>query len=149
MPHRHRTLVLNGTGAQGQPEQGADEASATEPQAAWISKTDRHLQLINANVYEKESQARTKAIAETNQRKIGMKDDKEKAKLDAYLRAVPPGAAVAKPANGSGPYELTIEGIRFLVAKDGSKLVKAAGMSAVGTMRRWAPDSLHAGAPLY
>lgn len=127
MQHRHRSLVLNGNGAQSQPGQAGDDASAPDSQPTWVAKADRHLQLINSSVYEKESQARSKAIAETNQQKTKMKDDREKAKLGAYLRTAPAGVATAKPSNGSGAYELTVDGIRFIVAKDGSKLVKAPG----------------------
>lgn len=127
MQHRHRSLVLNGSGAQGQPSPAADDASSSNSQPTWVAKTDRHLQLINSSVYEKESQARAKAMAESSQQKTRMKDEREKAKLSAFLRTPPAGVAAAKPSNGSGSYELTVEGIRFLVAKDGSKLVKAPG----------------------
>lgn len=119
--------MLNGNGAQGQPSQAADDAPSSDPQSTWVAKTDRHLQLINSSVYEKESQARTKAIADSSQQKTRMKDEGEKARLAAYLRSGPPGVAAAKPTNGSGSYELTVEGIRFLVAKDGRRLVKAPG----------------------
>lgn len=129
MQHRHRSLVLNGGSTQTPQAQAADDASASDPQPTWVSKNDRHLQLINSNIYEKESQARAKAIAESSQRKTRMKDEREKAKLAAYLHTAPAGVATAKPANGSGAFELTVEGIRFIVAKDGSKLVKAPGRS--------------------
>lgn len=131
MPHRHKSLVLNGSGAQGLPTQAADDASSSDPQPTWVAKTDRHLQLINSSVYEKESQARAKAMAESSNQKTWMKDEREKAKLAAYLRTAPAGVAAAKPTNGSGSFELTVEGIRFLVAKDGSKLVKAPGRLSV------------------
>ncbi|SPN97070.1 related to YTH1 Protein of the 3` processing complex [Cephalotrichum gorgonifer] len=122
MPHRHRTLVLNGTGTP-TPENEEDVSTSTPP-STWVSKTDRHLQLINSSVYEKESQSRAKAIAESSRQRTRVKDQNEKAKLESYLRTAP---AVAKPTNGPGLYEVTIEGMRFIVAKDGSKLVKAPG----------------------
>ena len=136
MQHRHRSLVLNGSGAQGQPAQAADDTSASDSQSTWVSKTDRHLQLINTNVYEKETQARAKAMAESSNQKTRMKNEREKSKLAAYLRTTPAGVAAAKPTNGSGSYELTVEGIRFLVAKDGSKLVKAPGRLELECHRR-------------
>lgn len=136
MQHRHRSLVLNGNGAQPQAGQAADDSSASDSQPTWVAKADRHLQLINSSVYEKEAQARSKAIAETNQQKTKMKDDQEKAKLGAFLRTAPASVATAKPASGSGAYELTVDGIRFIVAKDGSKLVKAPGMFEHGKRQR-------------
>ncbi|CAI4216612.1 unnamed protein product [Parascedosporium putredinis] len=103
-------------------------STGTNQQPTWVSKTDRHLQLINSSVYEKDSQTRAKAIAETIQQKRQRQDDREKVKLKQFLQAGSAGPTVAtatvRSANEPGAFELDIEGIRFRVAKDGSKLVK-------------------------
>ncbi|KEZ44317.1 hypothetical protein SAPIO_CDS3284 [Scedosporium apiospermum] len=124
--HRHRSLVLN---AQAQPTAGNDDGSSSSgQQSTWISKTDRHLQLINSSIYEKDSQARAKAIAETQQQKLQRQDEKEKAKLKHFLVSGAAGPATTRYVNNTtGAFELDIEGIRFRVSKDGGKLVKVPG----------------------
>jgi len=119
-------LVLN---AQAQPTAGNDDGSSSSgQQSTWISKTDRHLQLINSSIYEKDSQARAKAIAETQQQKLQRQDEKEKAKLKHFLVSGAAGPATTRYVNNTtGAFELDIEGIRFRVSKDGGKLVKVPG----------------------
>lgn len=130
--HRHKSLVLNGASAPSQPPTDSSDASSSDQQPTWVSKTDRHLQLINSSVYEKDSQTRAKAIAETIQQKRQRQDDREKVKLKQFLQAGSAGpttiaTATVRSANEPGAFELDIEGIRFRVAKDGSKLVKLSG----------------------
>jgi len=127
--HRHRTLILNGTSQPKKPGDAADStttaASPELSQSSWISKTDRHLQLINSSVYEKETQARTRAMEETRRQKQAMRDERERSKLLDFLNHTAPSPANQHASARS--YEVTVQGIRFVVAKNGSKLVKAPG----------------------
>lgn len=136
-PHRHRSLILNNTAnhnggtqpagsARPDPDSGANSDASS---SSWVTKKDRHLQLINPAVYEKEAQARSKAMAESTRQKERVADDRERSKLLAHLRGgatpvTPVGYANARPA---AQYEVVVDGIRFNVAKNGSKLVKITG----------------------
>lgn len=100
-----------------------DENSKAQPGNGWISKRDRHMQLINTNVYDKETQARTKAMAETRAQKARHKDRREMQKIQKFLVAVQSAEARAPQA----VHELAVEGLRFRVTNDGSKLVRVRG----------------------
>ena len=129
--HRHRTLVLNNSGAQ-TPNSTVSDGGGTSSDASttWVSRNDRHLQLINAAVYEKDTQNRTKAIEETRQQRIRDRDQREKAKLRNFVvhQARKNERPATNAAGSAGRYEIDIEGIRFAVAKNGSKLLRLPGM---------------------
>ena len=95
-----------------------------------MTKSDRHLQLINTNVFEKESQARTKAIEQTRLQKQQQRNDRERSKLFNHFNRAANGTAVVASTNASvaANYEVTLDGIRFRVTKNGSKLVKLPGV---------------------
>jgi hypothetical protein len=100
----------------------------TEP--TWVTKTDRHLQLINASIFQKDSQQRAKAMEETRQQKLRHRDEREKAKFNKHLhREGGNGYSGSSSHTNSttGSYEINVQGIRFRVAKNGSKLVKVPG----------------------
>lgn len=100
----------------------------TEP--AWVTKTDRHLQLINASIFQKDSQQRAKAMEETRQQKLRHRDEREKAKFNKHLHREGGNGhnGSSSHTNGTtGSYEINVQGIRFRVAKNGSKLVKVPG----------------------
>ncbi|KAK0751689.1 hypothetical protein B0T18DRAFT_457656 [Schizothecium vesticola] len=122
--HRHRTLVLNGATAQSRPGDTDSGGASDASNPSWVTKTDRHLQLINTSVYEKETQARTRAIEETRRQKRSLKDERERARLVNHMARVA-GHSDATP----NQYEIVVQGIRFAVAKNGSKLVKVPGAS--------------------
>lgn len=127
--HRHRTLVLNGA-SQTNKGSDSDQGNLSDvSNSSWVTKTDRHLQLINSSVYEKEAQARTKAIEQTRLQKQALRDDRERAKLINHLNrsAATAGSGLANPAASGAKYEVTIQGIRFAVVKNGSKLVRIPG----------------------
>lgn len=135
--HRHRTLVLNGASQQqgkaGQPSSGATSDSST---SSWVAKNDRHLQLINSSIYHKGAQARTRAIEQTLRQKQQQRDDLERTKLINHLhRAGNRSAAVPNQ------YELTVQGIRFAVTKNGSKLVKIPGASKTRSQALAVPNT--------
>jgi len=130
--HRHRTLILNGK-SQGKPTDTDSGGNSDASTSSWVTKTDRHLQLINSSVYEKESQNRTRAIEQTRRQKRVMKDERERAKLVSHLNRMANNGVMAPPGQQSqastDKYEIAIQGIRFVVAKNGSKLVKVPGAS--------------------
>src|SRR5271170_4858244 len=58
---RHRTLIVNP-----RPDDSSDSTTtSTSTPAQWVQKRDRHMQLINASVYEERAQARANEILET------------------------------------------------------------------------------------
>ncbi|OAA33022.1 CCCH zinc finger protein [Moelleriella libera RCEF 2490] len=124
--HRHRTLHLN---QQAHASDSSPSSQGLNPgTASWVSRNDRHRQLINANVYEQKTQTRVKAIEETRQKKIQLRKIREKAQLDHFFRHR--NIAGDVPANFDttvSSNEIVIEGIRFHVAAGGKKLVKHAG----------------------
>ncbi len=124
--HHHRTLHLNNQRASSESTPSTPGAS-TESQG-WVSKTDRHKQLINANVYEKQAQTRAKAMEETRQRKLKQQRGGEKSRFDDFLRHQ--SAAAGSVANGHANdniQEILVEGVRFVVTDGGKKLRRAAG----------------------
>jgi hypothetical protein len=128
--HRNRTLVLNGAGQSsknGETEAGGESTEAAN--ASWVSKSDRHLQLINTSIYEKEAQARTKAIEQTRKQKLARKNELERAKLVKHLHRMADNSGNNVSQGPSNKYEISVQGINFLVAKNGSKLVKSPGTS--------------------
>ncbi|SPJ74621.1 related to YTH1 Protein of the 3` processing complex [Fusarium torulosum] len=116
--HHHRTLNLNGENS----TTSRSASSGAETPPGWISRTDRHRQLINANVYEKDTQNRAKAIEQTRQRKLNGNRYREKAKFNEFLKHQT--AASSAQTNPAGRNELTIEGVQFRVMDGGKKLVK-------------------------
>ncbi|TLD23091.1 hypothetical protein PspLS_07383 [Pyricularia sp. CBS 133598] len=143
-PHRHRTLILNtnttsdvtGDGSKnGATPHSAALTSASAPISAspsWVTKKDRNLQLINSAVYERESLARSIGAAEARRQKFKMLNQRERAKLLRHFQNGSSHAAMARPATNASAtqYEVVIEGIKFHVAKNGSKLVKVADNNA-------------------
>lgn len=140
--HRNRTLVLNGSNATPtntaiatpdaeNSENVAGHATTTQ---GWVTKTDRHLQLINTSIFEKESQNRAKAMEETRKQKLRQRDEREKARLSKHLQRLAGNidhvsGVQPRPADLPGNYEIMVQGIRFRVTKNGSKLVKVPGES--------------------
>ncbi|KAG5750805.1 hypothetical protein H9Q69_004509 [Fusarium xylarioides] len=116
--HHHRTLHLNGDNSTA--SRSASSGAETPP--GWVSRTDRHRQLINANVYEKETQNRAKAIEETRQRKISGRRQREKAQFNEFLKHQ--ATASSAQTNPADRNVLTIEGVQFRVMDGGKKLVK-------------------------
>lgn len=132
--HRNRTLVLNGK----TPTEGPDASvsndkensslSANNTGTAWVTKQDRHLQLINTSIFEKDSQKRAKAIEQTRQQKLKQRDERETAKLIRHLQRGNNIHGTSMGATGViNNNILDVNGIRFRVTHGGSKLVKVPG----------------------
>ncbi|PGH26794.1 hypothetical protein AJ80_01560 [Polytolypa hystricis UAMH7299] len=129
-PHRHRTLILNSQTPQSENTSGFtsadasnDETSESKPttQNGWVAKRDRHMQLINSAIYDKEAPARTKAIEETRKLKAQKKTEREEAKVLRHAQGAGRHYPTSTPG---GSYQILIQGIPFQVAKGGSKLIK-------------------------
>lgn len=124
--HRHRSLVLNNTpGANNSNGDTASPSDSTSP--SWVTRNDRHLQLINSNIFQEQTEARAKAIQQTRLQKHRQKDARERAQFMSHLKQTTnPSVVSANPASAPA-YEIVVEGIRFRVTNDGSKLVKIPG----------------------
>lgn len=136
--HRNRTLVLSGTTGRAT---GPDDTTANksdeeksglsmEQKSGWITKRDRHMQLINSTVFDKESQARSKAIEETRRQKAQQRDQREKLKIKKHLQFLSAAEQPAAPwstASASMLHKLVINGVQFQIVDGGSKLSRVAG----------------------
>jgi hypothetical protein len=130
--HRNRSLVLNGgvipsisETASAKPSEDISTSSSPAPTstAAWVTKTDRHLQLINPAIYEKQSLQRAKAIEETRKLKLKQRDEQERKKINNHLQRIVDSSESTSPSK----YEIIVQGIRFRVVKNGSKLLRVSG----------------------
>ncbi|KAG6041046.1 hypothetical protein E4U41_006137 [Claviceps citrina] len=122
--HRHRTLHLNQAGSASDSNNSGPGSNPGNP--GWVSRHDRHRQLINANVYDKDTQSRARAIEETRQKKLKDRKNHEKSRFNNYLRNQAGTAdATAKSNSATGRNEVVIEGIHFLVVDGGKKLMKS------------------------
>lgn len=97
---------------------------STSGTTSWISKRDRHMQLINTSIYDRETQTRMKSINETLRQKALREEQREKARIAEYLHSVDSGRG-----KGTAPlnYETSINGLRFRVLNGGSKLSRIFG----------------------
>ncbi|KAI0888634.1 uncharacterized protein GGS22DRAFT_152022 [Annulohypoxylon maeteangense] len=127
--YRNKTLVLNG---QNQPASDSgegtnDTSDPPTPTTSFVTRNDRHLQLIKTDVYKKESQNRVDAMKQTLRQKLHQRDQMEKA---AFMSSVVQSGAGVAPIDGpstpqsASPFEVVVDGIRFRVIQQGSKLVK-------------------------
>ncbi|KAJ6782313.1 hypothetical protein PWT90_08636 [Aphanocladium album] len=121
--HRHRTLNLNAQASSSESSPATPVSSTDNSQ--WVSKTDRHKQLINANIYQQQAESRAQAIEETRQRKLTQQKSSERARFNKFLQH-----SHSNSYQNHGQAEITITDIRFLVRDGGKKLVRAADNSS-------------------
>ena len=121
---RHRTLVVNNN----TPGSSTDEDQKhAKPPNGWVCKRDRHMQLINTNIFDKETQARSKAMAETRRERALKRDQREKKRLEQHLQT---RYAPAQPSTAAAMiHEINIDGLRFQVLNRGSRLMRIRGES--------------------
>jgi hypothetical protein len=128
--YRNKTLVLNGQSRPSAPGDSGAHAK-TSSDSSWVTRTDRHLQLINTAVFEKDSQTRASAIEQTQRQKRLKREQTEKSRVLNFVqqngRNLPVSSNIATATTN---YEIAVDGIRFQVTKHGSKLVRAAGKSS-------------------
>lgn len=126
--HRHRSLVLNNANTANNSNHAIGPAS-DDTSSSWVTRNDRHLQLINSSVFQEQSEARTKAMQQTRLQKQQEKEHRERIKLMNHLKhTARPSTTPANPTSATA-YEISVEGVRFRVANNGSKLVKLPGAS--------------------
>lgn len=146
--HRNRVLILNNatdatqnTNSQSSPGLPATEEGSSKEgvngSASWVSKRDRHMQLINTSIYDKEKQLRRKAMNETIRKKALAGEHREKARIAKHLQSIMtyPGKSAAVPTSTElVNYEILINGVRFRVMNGGSKLSRILGRQSVNTV---------------
>lgn len=135
--HRNRTLVLSGSGpATTDGEINGDAltppiSTTASSSQAWVSRTDRHLQLINPAIFEKQSQERARAMEETRKAKLKQRDERERLKFSRHLQnldaTLAHGHTRSQSSAVASKHEIVVQGILFRVVKNGSKLMKVPG----------------------
>lgn len=123
--HRHRTLVLNS--ASNANNSNNDAASPSASSTSFVTRNDRHLQLISSSIYQEQSEARTKAIEQTRQQKLSQKENRERSRFLNHLRQNAHFPAVSTDSASAPAYHIDVDGIKFAVVKNGSKLIKLPG----------------------
>ncbi|CCJ31194.1 unnamed protein product, partial [Pneumocystis jirovecii] len=104
---RHMSLVVS-TG-----HTSTNINDSTQPASSgWIQKKDRHIQLINASIYDSTAKKRAEAIEETRLLK--------KMKREEFLKEEKPKNSVESDVK-----ELVINGVKFYMKKNGNKLIRA------------------------
>lgn len=143
-PHRNRTLVLHKTTNPSlvlhEPSETpvipiANSLNLNEKQnkqglanygTSWVAKNDRHMQLINSSIFDKETQLRSKAMDETRRQKAFQRSQMEKQKIAKHLRALNYPRYQVSSAQRNGPttpvHRILISGLSFYVMDGGSKL---------------------------
>ncbi|KAG5519951.1 hypothetical protein PMAC_000228 [Pneumocystis sp. 'macacae'] len=84
--------------------------STNSASSGWIQKKDRHIQLINASIYDSTAKKRAKAIEETRLKKMKRKELLKKEKLKSFME--------------KDVKELVINGVKFHVKENGNKLIR-------------------------
>ncbi|MCJ1439147.1 hypothetical protein MMC27_008538 [Xylographa pallens] len=151
-PHHHRSLVLNNPtptsnslvnsfspslNVKKDSPLDEDETAGGQPRttATWISKRDRHMQLINSSIYDKDKNLRQQAIDKTRHEKTLRRNQREMVKIGKHLQRIADNTvptAVQRSAKGNIPvYEVTINGLKFQVLEGGSKLLRDLGKTGL------------------
>lgn len=131
--HKNRTLIVNSQSTGDKrpaPAPAGDDATATTaaaPSTGWVTKRDRHMQLINTKVYDQKVQERTQAMAETRKQKEQEREQRQKAKLDKHLRSINIQQTNQQTTEAAPAPHIVIDGIKFIVADGGSKLIRSNG----------------------
>lgn len=98
----------------------------------FVAKRDRHMQLINTSVFDKLTQQRVKVMEASLEQRRRQRDMREQAKLNKHFHGMPNNGTALQPARaGQRVHDIFIDGIRFLVADGGSKLIRAPGNSTL------------------
>lgn len=129
--YRNRSLVVNSS--IGSPAGQTPSPATPAPTSSgdkFVSKRDRHMQLINTSVYDQRTQQRQLEIEATLREKERLRDEKEKSRV---IGAFQP-QQTALTAHGASPTvgtdtvrDIQINNLRFRVAADGSKLIRMFG----------------------
>ena len=102
-----------------------DGVGLVPPPSGWVTKRDRHMQLINTSIYDKEIHARNKAIEDTRRQQALRRDRREKLKIQQHLNKITPQAS--RGSATATNHEITLNGLQFYVIDGGSKLARVRG----------------------
>ncbi|KAI9740530.1 MAG: hypothetical protein M1834_005111 [Cirrosporium novae-zelandiae] len=148
--HRNHTLVIDNTIAtNNSPEndsevnadQNGQSGSHTPKSGNWIAtKRNTAVQLINPAIYDQETQARAKAMEETRKAKALYREEREKLKLNTYIRNHSIENSNS-PQTTTPPNQFYIEDIPFRVTKGGRKIVRVSSASRQYVLRSFLKSS--------
>jgi hypothetical protein len=84
------------------------------------------MQLINSAIFDKETQARTKAIEESRKLRAQKRAEREESKVLRYVQGIGGQISSGTQTGVSRPsfYQILIQGIPFQVVQGGSKLIR-------------------------
>ena len=134
-PHRNRTLILNSSGTHNPSattDPGPVQAGTTiqgGDASGWVTRRDRHNQLINTTVFEQKIQERIKGMEETAQKKQLQRTTRQKEKVMKVFAAEQAPASSGYKKSAIPNHEVNVDNIRFRVTDGGSKLVRVDGKS--------------------
>ncbi|KAL2885937.1 CCCH zinc finger protein [Ceratocystis lukuohia] len=126
-------------------------ASTGTTTPSFVTRSDRHLQLINTNVYDQDASSHSRALQLSKQKHLQDKSAREKAKLRSFLRS-----KAISPSNinhsDNKQYTIDVGGIKYHVANGGSKLIKAGsthprGPISQSQLSNLSPDKLNMDGP--
>ncbi|KAL1901736.1 hypothetical protein Cpir12675_000244 [Ceratocystis pirilliformis] len=126
-------------------------ASTGTTTPSFVTRSDRHLQLINTNVYDQDASSHSRALQLSKPKHLQDKSAREKAKLRSFLRS-----KAISPSNinhsDNKQYTIDVGGIKYHVANGGSKLIKAGsthprGPIAQSQLSNLSPDKLNMDGP--
>jgi hypothetical protein len=128
--YRNRSLVVNSSvgSPAGQPASPATPVPTSSDK--FVSKRDRHMQLINTSVYDQKTQQRQLEIEATLREKQRLRDAKEKARVMVAFQPQHTASTIygVSPSAGTDAVrDIQINNLRFRVAADGSKLIRMFG----------------------
>ena len=139
-PYRNRTLVFKNvvdhkTTSTSKVVDRGDSPATTEDNtlaigklrasstSSWITKHDRHTQLINRSVFGRNTQKRPTAIEESRRQRVLRNDKKDHTKSDHHIDITPRNSAFSTKTD-SIDHNLQFNGLRFRVCNGGSKLLR-------------------------
>ena len=136
-PSSH-SLVLNNNKknhpATSQAPSSSSASSAVDPlrpAPAYVTKHGRHNQLINTSVLERVTAQRKQAVEESQQRKVLTTNQCEQRRMNQYLKRLHPGhtdaVSHAAISQNTSAHKIEIDGMRFQILKNGSKLSRVPG----------------------
>lgn len=123
--HKNRTLVLNGqtspppTPPLAEPSLASISSTTTpaDPYAGFVSMRGLNKQLMNKDTYEREAKQKLERKETSRTERRQLKNREEQSKLAHHVST----------SGSPGSRILEVEGIRFQLQEDGSKLIRVAG----------------------
>ncbi|KAG9627140.1 hypothetical protein KCU64_g18438, partial [Aureobasidium melanogenum] len=125
--YRNRSLVVNSSVGSPASQPASPATPAPTSSDKFVSKRDRHMQLINTSVYDQKTQQRQLEIEATLREKQRLRDMKEKARVMGAFQPQQTASTtygVSPSAGTDAVRDIQINNLRFRVAADGSKLIR-------------------------